>query len=238
MNKQILVVWNPVFRPETILAHVELLRQHGYVWWGKFGQSKDAHLGPALVDIESSGREVVLFATNHSELHALRVIRVVFGDSDEVDKQAVPDYYDDKDQTPTVWFKVTDIRALSYDRLQTLTYLQKQLGEVVEGADAGLVGYDPYRSAGYRYPLVLEGPPVKEVFDSAILRDRDPNAKRFADLSDTAMPDDVARASMVLAEQKPRLWQALEQSSRVFLARALAHLEIYRARPTLERRTV
>src|SRR5690606_12106170 len=46
---QLLTVWNPYFEPETIQLHVELLRQHGKVWWARLyrGQPIDTEAARA-----------------------------------------------------------------------------------------------------------------------------------------------------------------------------------------------
>lgn len=219
--EQLLTVWNPYYQPETIQVHVELLRKHGAVWWGRLyrGRTLDKDAAkkrfPAAWDVvrqvREEGRELLVFTTNHVLLHALRVDEVRFGhELPEEERALVPSYYEDAKAPAALWFRVRDVRALAFSQIDTLRYFFDS-GEL----EAGLTGYDPFAAYEWVYPIAVRGPSVEEIFDPAHLRGK---ARAFADHPETLFPPEVDLARRELHRMLGGLWPRLEEKSQHFLA--------------------
>ena len=226
-----LVVWNPLFEPDTILAHVDHWRASGQgeeraTWWGRiYDAPPDRMPRPELVSaleeaieactqtLHERGR-VVLFATDFRQLHALEVdaIRYTLHDAEAAPApEERPGYY--RNRRVIAWFRVRDVRALSFEALDTLQYLR----EHVRVQDSRY-GYDPYASFGLRYPTFVRGPGPEELFDAARAK---MGIGRFADLSDTVYPPRLANARKDLEKLLGSdTWNGLDDASRLFLASA------------------
>ncbi len=229
---QLLTVWNPYFEPETIQVHVELLRQHGKVWWARLyrGQPIDTEAARAkyahVAEIwPPSRKEGVLFATNFVMLHALRVDAVIFGRALPPEEVAfAPAHYFQEPEDavgpwPALWFRVRDVRALSFNQVETLRHF---FDRVIDAAD---FGYDPFASFKWRYPVVVRGPTVERLFDRALLGGR---GRIFADLPETLFPPEVQNARRQLEERLGPHWGRLEERSRIFLASSWVVFNQYR----------
>lgn len=219
--EQLLTVWNPYFHPQTIQVHVEALRKNGKVWWGRLyrgrelneeeAKAKFAEVRRIAGEAEAAGRDLVLFATNHVQLHALRVDQVRFGSTlPEEERPFVLSYYRELEARPALWFRVLDVRALSFDQLETLRYFFDS-GEV----EAGLIGFDPFAAYKWEYPIVVRGPAAERLFDPSLLRGR---ARLHAHHAETLFPPEVQRARREVGRRLGPLWERLEEKSRHFLA--------------------
>ena len=241
---QLLALYDPLVHADTIRMHVEHVRTNGTAWWGRLHSGPSGAHAPLaegdaramwphlakLADARAERAESsVLFVTNHTDLHACKVVRVAFGDDPTVtDERGVRARVRDRahahyrDRRVAVWFEVSDVRALSFDVAMTLGWFRQKLGAVRDGA-TGANGvpftraYDPYSAAHYRYPIVLGAPTARELFDDAA---RSVNIARFADLPQTIRPMRVQRAHDALAETLAPIWRHLEPGCREALANA------------------
>lgn len=226
-----LVVWNPLFQPDTVLAHVQHWRASGVgearcTWWGRIYDGKpggtprrelldslDQALEACRRSLSERGR-VVLFATDFRQLHVLEVdeVRRTLHEPELAPlAHERPAYYDTK--TVIAWFRVRDVRALSFEALDTLQYLREHVR-----VKHSQLGYDPYASLGLRYPTFVCGPSVRELFDNPRAARGIP---RFADLSETIYPPRLAQARNELESMLgASTWSGLEEGSRLFLASA------------------
>ena len=104
---QLLQAWNPLTEPLTVKVHVDgLLRGSGdrRVWFGRIyagrlpealtvegARKKWPLVAQVADDMERTGRELLLLATNFQSLHAMRVDRIAFGvDGAREDASHVP----------------------------------------------------------------------------------------------------------------------------------------------------
>jgi len=88
---QRLMLYHPRQSTKVLRVHVEHLRAHGFVWWGRFYGGEERFDAPAaqarwshvaeLAEARAKAREPsILFVSNHVELHAGKVTEVGFGD--------------------------------------------------------------------------------------------------------------------------------------------------------------
>lgn len=225
MACELLTVWNPYFEPHTIQVHVEILRRQWgapsrRVWWGRLFNGSEAideatarrkwkRVARLADEAAAAGRELVLYATNFQVLHALRVARVIFGPELPPGEEAfVPAYYRRHAAKPAIWFEVRDIRALSFDSIETMRFF-------LQSPNAEGFAYDPWASFWHWYPVEFAGPGVGEIFDRSRLGS---GAELFADLPETIYPPEVQHARRELAQLLGPPWERLEEKSRVFLA--------------------
>ena len=231
---QLLQAWNPLTEPLTVKVHVDgLLRGSGdrRVWFGRIyaGRQPEALtvegarkkwplVAQVADDMERTGRELLLLATNFQSLHAMRVDRIAFGaDGAFDDASHVPSYY--RDRKVAMWFRVRDIKPLSHEQMATLSWLEDNARVEPEGGTGSFAfGFDPYRSFHYRYPIAVRSLPVAEVFDYVQLGPTSTESRLFAAQPGTVFPPnlDVARETL-RAEMDPP-WSLLEEPSRLYLA--------------------
>ena len=231
---QLLQAWNPLTEPLTVKIHVDaLVRCKGdrRVWFGRIyagrlpealtpegSRSKWPQVARIADDMERTGRELLLLATNFQSLHALRVDRIAFGaDGAREDAGHIPAYY--RDSKVAIWFRVRDIKPLSHEQMATLNWLDDNARVEPEGqAGAFEFGFDPYRSFHYRYPIAVRSLSVGDVFDYGQLPSSSDQLGLFAAQPGTVFPPnlDVAREAL-RAEMDPP-WSLLEEPSRLYLA--------------------
>jgi len=241
MAEHLLTVWNPIVDANAVKAHVDVLTSpRDYVWWGRVyrmqrsgsdAMSADelaARFGHVQAFRDRMRGDFVLYVTDHRYMHACRASEIVFGDAlPESERRFVPSYY--ARCAVAMWFRVHDVRALSFDALRTLTYAQQTLGAVVDGAMSGPERtmrkydrrYDPYASVFYRYPLVVEGPATDAVFARAEL---EKGHARFADAPGVVYPRRVEEAAAELKEAWGETWTGLEDATRILVANARARV--------------
>ncbi len=206
---QLLMLYNTRFHARTIRDHVEHLRKHGYVWWGRFyngpkrfdateARARWPHVAQLAAERALSGEPSLLFATDHHALHVFDVTRILFGDDpgEGARAAALPHY---ADKSVPLWFRVRDSRALSYDHSSTNDWLNGQFGSTVGGATRASgepfsYPYDPTGAVLNQFPIVLEGPAHGELFDARGLRAGGKGLKRWADAPDAMSPRPVQRA--------------------------------------------
>jgi hypothetical protein len=193
---QLLMLYNARFHARTIRDHVEHLRTHGHVWWGRFyngpkrfttdeARARWAHVAKLADERSASGEPSLVFASNHQALHVFKVTRILFGDDPGENARAESlAYYADK--SVPIWFKIEDARALSHEHATTNDWLSNQFGPIV-GGSAGSAGreftqaYDPTAAVLHQYPIVLEAPSWDELFHRRTLT---AGLKRWADARD------------------------------------------------------
>jgi hypothetical protein len=106
-----------------------------------------------------------------------------------------------------------DVRALSFEALDTLQYLREHVR-----VQNSRYGYDPYASFGLRYPTFVRGPSPEELFDAARAN---MGVDKFAELDDTVYPPRLAVARRDLEQLLGApTWEGLDDASRLFLASA------------------
>ena len=231
---QLLQAWNPLTEPLTIKTHVDaLLRCKGdrRVWFGRIYEGKVADAlvpegarvkWPAVArladDMDRTGREILLLATNFQSLHALRVDRISFGaDGAREDSGHIPAYY--RDRKVAIWFRVRDIRPLSHEQMATLSWLEDNARIEPEGQSGSFeFGFDPYRSFHYRYPIAVRSLPVGEVFDYGRIHTGPGGADLFAAQPGTVFPPNLDAARESLRTEMDPPWSLLEEPSRYYLA--------------------
>ena len=176
---QLLMLYHQRYNTKTLRVHVEHLRAHGFVWWGRFyggaerfdataARARWSHVAE-LAEGRAKAREPsILFVSNHVELHACKVIEVAFGDDPAggTRSQALP-YY--AERSVPLWFRVEDVRALSYDHTMTIDWFEHRLGLVKASVTRWSSNpyerpFDPAGELLHKFPIVLEGPPCAELF--------------------------------------------------------------------------
>jgi len=219
----LLTVWNPELKPDTIKAHVDILRDGDHVWWARIYKGKSAHPNTAVDDYApyrklANQDALLVFVTDFRSLHALRVgdIRTCpHLDPDE--EPFTPEY--SRGEKALAWFKVTDIRAISHDPLEALDWMKRRIFPTHVGGEktlAGTWGYDPYASLSYFYPIVVKGPAAQHVFEP---REIPEGYRRFAEHDSVFAAPLVERAFHALAASLGAgTWTALADDTKFFLA--------------------
>jgi hypothetical protein len=121
-----------------------------------------------------------------------------------------------------VWFRVEDVRALSYDHTMTLDWFDRRLGRVTAGVTRSSGGpytsaFDPAASVLHQFPIVVEGPTCAELFAA----EGRPASGRWADAPDAVTSRPVQRARAHLAKSlAPGLWRRLDVETTDLLANA------------------
>ena len=120
-----------------------------------------------------------------------------------------------------LWFRIEDVRGLSYDQSTTNDWFERRLGAVQRGAlrARGKPHARPYDSTAAvhcQFPIVVEGPTCAEVFE----RDRPPApVTRWADTSDAISSRPVQRAREHLESYlAPGPWARLAPEAQDLLA--------------------
>lgn len=220
-NLGLLAVWNPLILPETIAAHVKALRESPAgdrrCWWGRIDRGRASSRGAKWdwtrhLDLD---RERVLLVTSHVALHALRVDRIVRGTLPVDEQVHVPRYYGAQDAV-ALWFRVRDIRAVSWSQLKTLQILD-QLSEVARDGEgrwrASGWPVDIYASRAFEWPALVTGDVAMHAwFD---------DGREWWNRPDTLASGNVLDARSRLAAEHP-FWQDLDPGSQLSIATAEA----------------
>jgi len=217
----LLAVWNPVVKPETIAAHVESLRlapeDRKWTWWGRLYVGKRAiqEVLPTVTH-ERLSREVerVLYVTNFSSLHALRIDRIHLGPLPEVELRQAPPYYGESEHAIPLWFRVRDIRVVHWQQEPTLTALAEMAEvELRDGAfiRSSFGRVDPYAAHRWDWPVLVDARPVGELFPPAVSYWRAP---------ETVAPQPIQASIRRLRDRHPGLWSQLDPGSQLALASA------------------
>lgn len=235
MPTHLLTVWNPLIRPETIEDHVLALRQHGRTWWARLRRPSDGKAltgdaararWPDLVavseELVGTGRSVYLFLTDFSLLHVAKVDAIRWVEPLPAEELAtVPEY----ERAPEglevpIWFRVTDLRALSYDRMVTLSRLRT----LVYARDKSPFGYDPFAAKMvFDYPLCVTSPELDDLFHASTqaelaAAEGKGGAARFADLDETIHEPALRNTFDELQGLLGPTWSGLERFSQITLA--------------------
>lgn len=217
----LLAVWNPVVKPETIAAHVERLDRspegRKWTWWGRLyvGKRPIQEVLPTVTHERlSRDAERVLYVTNFSSLHALRIDRIHLGPLNDVELRQAPPYYGESEHAIPLWFRVRDIRVIHWQQEPTLTALA-EMAEV-ELRDGSFVRssfgrVDPYAAHRWDWPVLVDARPVTELF---------PPGVKYWPSPETVAPQLIQDSSRRLRERHPDLWSELDAGSRLALASA------------------
>lgn len=224
--------WNPSIEAGTILLHLELLGESvgtadgARVWWpwiNELGTSKALSaqesrsrwpwVAALHEDAKKAGKPFILLVTDFHMMHALQVEDVSYG-------SAVPEHgsgpvsaYTEGHQVG-LWFKVTGVKAIASERIETLT----SFGRLILAGSTQ--PYDPYRSFKYEYPIRVEwqggGDQVSEGSFKSSARDHS-----------ICLPADLATATRFLSRKLGSSdFNALEKHTQVFLANAILQSRI------------
>lgn len=229
-DRHLLFVWNPLLSPTAVRDHVKVLRRPcsdgpRHVWWGRLYQGRRAdtelldkwsELATLVKTHRESGKELIVFVTDYTSLHVMRVDRVILPTEPGPPPGRLPAYYEGKPRVP-LWLRVRDIRVLSYRQISTLEYLYQHLKE----GDYGY-GFDPYAAREFYFPIVVK--PVESVSLETLFCDsrHDMVDRLFADDDDVLAEPRVREAEKRAKQVMGPLWNDLESSSRVFLASSSA----------------
>jgi hypothetical protein len=230
---QLLILYNTRFHARTIRDHVAHLRQHGYVWWGRFyngprrfdaaaARERWPHVAQLAAERALSGEPSLLFATDFQALHVFDVTQILLGDDpgEGARGAALPHY---ADKSVPLWFRVRDSRALSYDHGSTNDWFAGQLGPVLGGSSRAngepfSYPYDPTGAVLNQFPIVVEGPAHADLFDPRRLP---PGLTRWADAPDAMSPRPVQKALDHLdATMDPGAWKRTSSEARDQIASA------------------
>lgn len=240
----LLTVWNPLLQPETVVAHIDRLKDRPHTWWVRARRPAGAastidsarvrwiQAEEEMAAARAAGRPLMLFVTDFSHLHVLACDDVRFlANADQEVLDASPPYYADLPglglELP-LWFRVRDVQALSFDRQTTLRTLH-----ALQATSTGKSpwGYDPFAARmTFDYPIRValpekgQHPALDELFSPELLarlaqEERRP-ALRFADLAQTRFPPAILKAHRIFEQRLGRGWSGLEEFSKVSLATA------------------
>lgn len=217
----LLAVWNPVVKPETIAAHVESLHRapedRKWTWWGRLyvGKRPIQEVLPTVTH-ERLSRDVerVLYVTNFSSLHALRIDRIHLGHLPEVELHQAPPYYGESEHAIPLWFRVRDIRVVHWQQEPTLTALAEMAEvELREGTfvRSAFGRVDPYAAHRWDWPVLVDARPVRELFHPGV---------KYWHAPETVAPQVIHASSRRLRDRHPTLWSELDAGSQLALASA------------------
>lgn len=252
MNQRHLVtLWNPVFGPNVMQMHLELLlenmalhragkvsRDDPHVWWGKVrSEHRDKPL-PHLDDIcsidneladkASDPSEVHLYLTDYRSLYVAEVGEITCEDVATTDPDHVPAYYGTHRLACDCWFRLWDVRRLVTDDLVSVAAELRHLRNTrYHGHPVSLYG------GMVDLPLIVTRPDGTRFFDPDA-RHRLTGGKFWAEF-------DAERVGLGAMERELREnvfgdthWASLEPVARTFIATAEKIFRDHREDPVFD----
>lgn len=247
--RHLVTVWNPAYSADALEAHLRVLLDWDaratantaddvYVWWGKVRSSQRQQSMPHLTDIIALGadaesdpddaRETHLYLTDYRSLYVADITNISTTDPRTDDAGHVPAYYAHSQLNCDCWFMLRDIRVLVRNDLE---------GVASELALLRNTRYHDKPVSMYGgmvdLPLLVSRPDERCYFDD---RERD----HFTDGALWARFDaeqgGVGALEATLRDDHfgTRAWNALDASTRRFLAMAECTLRDNRRDPAAD----
>ena len=248
--RHLVTVWNPSYAVNAMEQHLAVLLDLAahvdrealsedalYVWWGKVRspnrQTEQAH----LEDLRAVAREIAagtrdetqLYLTDYQSLYVGDVDGIVEGDLPPRERRHVPAYYAAADLSCDFWFRLRDIRRLVTDDMRGVIEELRLLRNVhYHDRPVSLFG------GMVDLPLFVTRPDGKRFFDE-LERDAQTDGALWAEF------DAEAGAGVAAMERELRenllgemAWNALEPTTRVFIATAEKLLREHRTDPAFD----
>ncbi len=246
----LVTVWNPSYAVNAMEQHLAVLLDLAdhvdrdalsedalYVWWGKVRspnrQAPQAHLDElravAREIADGTRDETQLYLTDYQSLYVGDVDGIVEGDLPPRERRHVPAYYAAGDLSCDFWFRLRDIRRLVTDDMRAVIEELKQLRNVhYHDRPVSLFG------GMVDLPLFVTRPDGKRFFDEAE-REAQTDGALWAEF-DAESGAGVAAMERDLRENLlgEAAWNALEPTTRVFIATAEKLLREHRTDPAFD----
>lgn len=166
--KHIITRWNPIwnpeerFEPKSIEVTCEILerlpKEEQYVWWGKI--SKSGNLGMDDTEIALINKQIASGMEVHFYMYCPERLLLHVGKLEEVSKldfrvdSHTPSYYSEVPYDIPLWFKLSDIRKLDFQRYLTSHIIREKDGRP----------FDPV-STQRHYPRIVYNDPPQYYFN-------------------------------------------------------------------------
>jgi hypothetical protein len=117
----LVVLYNPYYNETVIEDHLKVLKEKGYVLFGKIKSKNNTEVHPYQKELEKIYKQtninnyLQLFLTDYSNVYATKVISI---SSTCMDENLVPEYY--KDFEVETWFMIEDMREIVRDDFTTV----------------------------------------------------------------------------------------------------------------------
>jgi hypothetical protein len=247
--RHLVTVWNPAYSADALEAHLRVLLHWDaratpdsdddvYVWWGKVRSSQRQQSMPHLNDIIALGaeadsdpdeaRETHLYLTDYRSLYVADITHIATTDPRINDPAHVPAYYAHGKLNCDCWFMLRDIRVLVRNDLEGVSS-ELALLRNTRYHDRPVSMY----GGMVDLPLLVSRPDERRYFDD---RERD----HFTDGALWARFDaeqgGVGALEATLRDDHlgTRAWNALDASTRRFLAMAECTLRDNRRDPAAD----
>jgi hypothetical protein len=230
--RHLVTVWNPSYADSAMDEHLRVLRRWAqryadedldedavYVWWGKVKSSNRQQPMAHLDEIRLVGQqpddvgEVQLYLTDYRSLYVGELLEVADSPLDQAAQGHVPAYYDERELSCDLWFKLADIRRLIVDDTLAVVEELKKLRNVhYNDRPVSIYG------GMVDLPLIVTRPDGTQFFDPD---DRETLAgDRLWVEHDAELGAGIAAVERDLRENRfgATLWQALEPATRIFIA--------------------
>ena len=114
--KTIAIRFSDYFAPEcgTIFSHEDIIKQCGYVWFGKIGHTKMSKR--VINEILANGPVNILMIKTQSKTHYLAKVEAILEKCPELNR--VPQYYAQKHRDCSNWFKITVFTPIAEEELK------------------------------------------------------------------------------------------------------------------------
>ena len=91
------------FAPEagTIASHEEIIKEYGFVWYGKRGSSISREIKNEILNNEEP--QILLIQSGKTKRYWARIIDI---QNDKPENKYIPEYYRDRDDKFGTWFKI------------------------------------------------------------------------------------------------------------------------------------
>lgn len=117
----LVVLYNPYYNETVIEDHLKVLKEKGYVLFGKIKSKNNTQIHPYQNELDKIYKQtninnyLQLFLTDYSNVYAAKVISI---SSTCMDENLVPDYY--KNFEVETWFMIEDMREIVRDNFPTV----------------------------------------------------------------------------------------------------------------------
>lgn len=232
----LVAVWNPVFGPDVMQMHLEVLMEFArrlragrageddvYVWWGRLRSPHRRQPLPHLDEILALDAAIArgdpepethLFLTDYRSLYVAHVGEVTTENVTQSDPAHVPEYYAIHHLLADCWFRLWDVRRLvSDDTPSVARELSRLRNTRYHGQPVSIYG------GMVDLPLLVTDPLEPRYFDADV-RDQATGGRLWVEF-------DAERAGIGAMERELRenvlgddVWAGLEPAARSFIASA------------------